>query len=72
MWQKQVLQEKLEADLFKQSMQLSSSGQASVVILLGVAALPAHRDQAPVTVAVGESHPVLAQHAWFQSIYLRL
>ena len=51
-------------------MQLPSSGQAGVVILHGVAALPAHWDEAPVAVAVGECHPVLAKHPWPQRIHL--
>ena len=52
------------ANLFQQSMQLPSSGEARVVILLCVAPLPAHRDEAPVAVAVGEGHAVLAKHSW--------
>ena len=58
------------ANLFQQSMQLPSSGQARVVILLCVAALPAHWDEAPVAVAVGECHPVLAKHPRPQCINL--
>ena len=59
-----------KADLFQQSMQLSSSGQTRVIIFLGVAAMPAHRDEPPVTVAIGKGHSVLAKHSWPQSVHL--
>ena len=51
-------------------MQLLWSGQARVVILLRVAAVPAHRYETPVAVPVGEGAPVLAQHVWPQSVHL--
>ena len=58
-------------NLLQQSMQLPSSGQAGVVILLRVAALPAHWNETPVAVAVGEGGPILSKHSWPQCIYLQ-
>ena len=43
------------AYFFQQRMQLPGSGQARVVILLGVAAMPAHGYEAPAAVSVGRS-----------------
>ncbi len=60
------------AYLFQQCMQLPCSGEAGVVILLGVATMPAHQYEAPAAVPVGESCPVLAQQTWPQSVHLHV
>ena len=60
------------AYFFQQCMQLPCSGQAGVVVLLRVAAMPAHWYEAPAAVPVGEGRPVLAQQACPQSVHLHI